>query len=207
MKRYMSDADDKQSLPYGPDHWSSDAVTPTRQDKGPNHRQDNGNNHQHSYHRQHPNNMDMLISIRENRRDSFVHSGRSHPSQQGLPMLISITIRGGRILYPKITEQGKQISKVLWEAPIQVNQDKVSIIITIVIDKIITTIMVTTKTISEVVMLGMDSKDVICIGKGITQMRDLIMDEGCIRATVIAITKNGTMGIKDIMVINARIRS
>ena len=54
MKRYMSDADDKQSLPYGPDHWSSDAVTPTRQDKGPNHRQDNGNNHQHSYHRQHP---------------------------------------------------------------------------------------------------------------------------------------------------------
>ena len=29
MKRYMSDADDKQSLPYGPDHWSSDAVTPT----------------------------------------------------------------------------------------------------------------------------------------------------------------------------------
>ena len=29
MKRYMSDADDRQSLPYGPDHWSSDAVTPT----------------------------------------------------------------------------------------------------------------------------------------------------------------------------------
>ena len=29
MKRYMSDANDKQSLPYGPDHWSSDAVTPT----------------------------------------------------------------------------------------------------------------------------------------------------------------------------------
>ena len=153
------------------------------------------------------NNMDMPISIRENRRDSFVHSGRSHPSQQGLLMLISITIRGGRILCPKITEQGKQISKVSWEAPIQVNQDKASIIITIVIDKIITTIMVTTKAISEVVMLGMDSKDVIRIGKGITQMRDLIMDEGFIRAMVIAITEIGTMGIKDIVVINARIRS
>ena len=67
--------------------------------------------------------------------------------------------------------------------------------------------MVTTKAISEVVMLGMDSKDVICISKGVTQMRDLIMDEGFVRATVIAITENGTMGIKDIVVINARIRS
>ena len=68
--------------------------------------------------------MDMPISIRENWRDSFIHSGRSQTSQQGLLMLISITIRGGRILCPKITEQGKQISKVSWEAPIQVNQDK-----------------------------------------------------------------------------------
>ena len=67
--------------------------------------------------------------------------------------------------------------------------------------------MVTTKAIGEVVMLGMDSKDIIRIGKGITQMRDLIMDEGFVRATVITITENGTMGIKDIMVINARIRS
>ena len=150
MKRYMSDADDKQSLPYEPDHWSSDAVTPTRQDKGPNHRQDNGNNHQHSYHRPtQENSMDMPISVKENQRDSFVHSGRSHPSQQGLLMLISITIRGGRILCPKITEQGKQISKVSWEAPIQLNQDKASIIITIVIDKIITIIMVTTKAITS----------------------------------------------------------
>ena len=119
-------------------------------------------------------------------------------------MLISITIRGGRILCPKITEQGKQISKVSSEAPIQVNQDKASTIIAIVIDKIITAIMVTTKAISEVVMLGMDSKDVICIGKGITHMRDLIMDEGFFRATVIAITENGTMGIKDIVVINTK---
>ena len=150
--------------------------------------------------------MDMPISIRENQRDSFVHSGRSHPSQQGL-LILSITIRGGRILCPKITEQGQWISKVSWEAPIQVNQDRTSIIITIVIDKIITVIMVTTKAISEVVMLGMDSKDVINIGKGITQMRDLIMDEGFVRATVIAITENGTMGIKDIMVINAKIQS
>ena len=153
------------------------------------------------------NNMDMLISVRENWRDSFVHSGRSHQSPQGLLMLISITIRGGRILCPKITEQGKRISKVSGEAPIQVNQDKVSIIITIVIDKIITVIMVMTKAISEVIILGMDSKDVIRIGKGITQMRDLIIDEGFVRATVIAITENGTMGIKDIVVINARIRS
>ena len=153
------------------------------------------------------NNMDMLISIRENQRDSFVHSGRSHLSQQGLLMLISITIRGGRILCPKITEQGKQISKVSGEAPIQVNQDKASIIITIVINKIITAIMVTTTAISEVVVLGMDSKDVIRIGKGITQMRDLIMDEGFVRATVIAITENGTVGIEDIMVINAKIQS
>ena len=151
--------------------------------------------------------MDMPISIRENQRDSFVHSGRSHPSQQGLLMFISITIRGGRILCPKITEQGKQISKVSGEAPIQVNQDKVSIIITIVIEKIITVIMVTTKVISEVIILGMDSKDVIHIGKGITQMRDLIMDEGFVMATVIAITENRTMGIKDIMAINAGIRS
>ena len=153
------------------------------------------------------NNMDGLISIRENQRGSFVHSGKSHPSQQGLLMLISITIRGGRILCPKITEQGKQISKVSGEAPIQVNQDKASIIITIVIDKIITAIMVTTKAISKVVMLGRDSKGVIRIGKGITQMRDLIMDEGFIRAMVIAITEIGTMGIKDIVVINARIQS
>ena len=54
-------------------------------------------------------------------------------------------------------------------------------------------------------MLGMDSKDIIRIGKGITQMRDLIMGEGFVRATVIAITENWTMGIKDIVVINARI--
>ena len=46
MKRYMSDADDKQSLPYGPDHWSSDAVTPTRQNDGNNCPRDQ--HHQHS---------------------------------------------------------------------------------------------------------------------------------------------------------------
>ena len=46
MKRYMSDADDNQSLPYGPDHWSTDAVTPTRPNDGNKRQQDN--NHQQS---------------------------------------------------------------------------------------------------------------------------------------------------------------
>ena len=59
MARYLSDRDDEQSLPYGPDHWSTDVETPPQrecgeqQDTHDSSQKQNGHVHHHNHHCHH----------------------------------------------------------------------------------------------------------------------------------------------------------
>ena len=147
----------------------------------------------------------QIIRVKD-QRGSSNHSGRNHPSQQGLLLLLGTTIRGGRIFCPKITVPEMRMDKVPLGVPIQVNLDRANSIITMVINEIIIATKVTTWVISEVITMVMDSRDVTQIGNVIIQTRDPTMGEDFIMAMIIIKTGNGTMEIKDIMTTNARIQ-